>query len=45
MDPLYWKSPGIFLGMNRKDTIPKLFAAVLIGGIIIWSTYRGLSGV
>ena len=33
------------LGMNRKDTTPKLFAAVLIGGIIIGPTYRGLSGV
>ena len=45
MDSSYWKSPGIFLGMNRKDTTPKLFAAVLIGGIIIGPTYRGLSGV
>ena len=33
------------LGMNRKDTTPKLFAAVPIGGIIIGPTYRGLSGV
>jgi hypothetical protein len=33
------------LGMNRKDTTPKRFAAVLIGGIIIGPTYRGLSGV
>ncbi len=33
------------LDMNRKDTTPKRFVAVLIGGIIIGPTYRGLSGV
>jgi hypothetical protein len=30
--------------MDTKDSNRKLFAATLIGGIIIGPTYRGLSG-